>query len=118
MMFLSEAPIVYHGEQFYNKIICSVNVLLTPQNDAFVEFCLLHVTEKNIGRLMLDSVFKASNLFLVPDSENSSVYCIPKFEQKTLLSLTFFFNSRRKHQGYKILAQYTRTCFEKPTPLI
>ena len=40
---------------------------------------------------MLELVFKASNLFLVPDSENSSVYCIPKFEQKTLLSLTFFF---------------------------
>ena len=57
--------------------------------DAFVEFCLLHVTEKNIGRLMLDSVFKSSNLLLVPDRENSSVYYIPKFKQKTLLS--FFF---------------------------
>lgn len=58
--------------------------------DAFVEFCLLHVTEKNIGRLMLDSVFKSSNLLLVPDRENSSVYYIPKFKQKTLLSFFFF----------------------------
>ena len=61
---------------------------------------------------MLDSVFKCSNFLLVPDRENSSVYYIPKFEQKTLL---FFFliqqenirdvKSWHRPQGYALKNQ-------------